>query len=328
MIKVKISIPSSVPPIQRQTPQSLCIWGDCEFYINEDIEEADYWFVLDDLEKKIETCKCPKEHVYLVTGEPPYVKLYSRTFMNMFAKVFTCQKNLLHRKNTEKLYPLLPWFAGARQLDGMNKWDNTSILDYDYFIHDCPQKTENKIAVITSNKRVTKGHRRRLDFIESLQKAFPDKIDLFGNGFNPIADKYEVLSKYKYTLVMENCTYPTYWTEKIADAFLCECLPLYVGANDINDYFPKNSLAILDLSNVKKSCQTICEILSNNLFDLYYDNILTAKKMVLNELNMFPSICRIIKNSNVATCKQVIRLENIKDIEWKICMKLNRIISK
>lgn len=86
MINIKVSIPDSAPPIIRQTPNSSAKWGDCCFYINTDVAECDYWFVLDELNDTEKTI-CPSENLILITGEPPYVKLYPHKYVDQF---FTC----------------------------------------------------------------------------------------------------------------------------------------------------------------------------------------------------------------------------------------------
>ena len=329
MKTVKITIPDNVPPIKRQTPNSSLIWGDFLFVLNGDIPEADYWVVLDELNAQSVTCKCAPENVFMVTGESPYIKWYSRPFSRQFAKVFTCQRNLLLRRNTVKHIPLLPWFAGAKQLDEMRLWDTENYLDYDYFLNDSPVKEFDRIAIVTSNKRMSKGHCQRLDFIERLQKEFPDKIDLYGNGFNPIGDKYPIISKYKYQLVIENCSCPSYITEKIMDAYLCECYPLYIGAPDIGTYFDNKSFTHLDIKNVDDAIRKIRLIFENDVYNDHISEIKSSKKLVLDKYNIFPCIVDIINQYGVNDAKkETITLTNKHDLEWKVSMKLVSLIDK
>ena len=57
-------------------------------------------------------------------------------------------------------------------------------------------------------------------------------------GFN---SKDDILILSKYTLAIENTSEPHYFSEKITDAFLCNTMPIYFGAPNIFEYFPKNS---------------------------------------------------------------------------------------
>ena len=326
---VKLTTPSSVPPLKRQTPNSSLTWGNYKFIINEEIEEADYWIVGDELSAKEVSCRCARENVFLTTGESAYIKLYSRSFTKQFAKVFSFQRNLFLRKNTVKSLPMLPWFAGAKQVDEMKVWDTINYLDYDFFVNDTPVKTINRIAVVTSNKRLTKGHCRRLDFICDLQKALPGIIDLYGNGFIPIADKYPVLSQYKYQLVIENSCYPSYITEKLADAYLCECYPFYIGAKDVADYFPADSFCQLDINDVGGSISKIKKALQEDAYPKYHNEIKKAKDLILNKYNIFPTIVDIIeKYGKENRPKEIITLTNKHDLEWKISMRVVNLLAK
>lgn len=52
--------------------------------------------------------------------------------------------------------------------------------------------------------------------------------------------KVQLLSKYKFCICFENCVFPGYVTEKIFDALLAGCIPIYFGAPDIEDFVPEN----------------------------------------------------------------------------------------
>ena len=103
--------------------------------------------------------------------------------------------------------------------------------------------------MITSNKTLTRGHRQRLDFILKLKSIIPDLLDIYGEGFDFVIDKYDIYSKYKYVLAFENCREKGYWTEKIADAYLCEAFPFYWGAPDLSNYFSEAAYEEIDMSS-------------------------------------------------------------------------------
>ena len=48
-INIKITSPYGISPGLRQTPQAKGIWGDCQFFLNESIDECDFWIVIDDV---------------------------------------------------------------------------------------------------------------------------------------------------------------------------------------------------------------------------------------------------------------------------------------
>ena len=99
MKKVFIPINTKIP-VERQFPNRVPIWGNYEFIIStkEPEQEYDYVVVLDDIEYSLRLMCC-KQNICLFTGEPPYVKLYPRKYLNQFGHVYTCQSSVLKRDN-------------------------------------------------------------------------------------------------------------------------------------------------------------------------------------------------------------------------------------
>ena len=161
--KVKVTVPASDKErLLRQLPGKTGIWKDYQFYINEPIEEADFWVVcFQKLSGKTETCRVAPENTMFITWEPDSVYHFSRGFLNQFGKVVSCQEHLKHR-NLVKDQPGLAWQMGMwRHPDGR------AIItqDYDTFSKSNPKKNK-LISVIASNKAFTKGHRERLEFVK------------------------------------------------------------------------------------------------------------------------------------------------------------------
>ena len=98
------------------------------------------------------------------------------------------------------------------------------------------------ISMISSNKSMTEGQRLRLQWVEMIG----DQVDMYGRGFNEIANKEEGLCDYMFSVVIENGFYESYFTEKIMDCFATGTIPVYMGSADIGKYFNKNG--IIDLS--------------------------------------------------------------------------------
>lgn len=286
MIKIKVSIPNSAPPIIRQTPDSSAKWGDCYFYINTPVEECDYWFVLDELDDTEKTI-CSAKNIVLITGEPPYVKLYPHKYVDQFSHVLTCQRNLLRKEKACCSNPALPWMVGARLKSLPAEWDMNDYLDYNFFDEEHLLNKKDKMVVITSNKTITKGHRQRLDFVLGLKERIPELMDIYGAGFDKVDDKYDILSMYKYSLVMENCRYLDYWTEKLSDAYLSLTFPFYSGCPNLDSYFDKRAFEVLDLGDIDKMAVKIQDAIKSDLYFHRNTDILSAKKDVLDKYNLF-----------------------------------------
>ena len=93
-------------------------------------------------------------------------------------------------------------------------------------------KKENKVSIIASSKNFTEGHQLRHKVIDK----FKD-IEVFGYGYNPVENKEDSLSKYMYSVTIENCRQPGYWTEKIVDCFATKTIPIFWGDDAVSDFF-------------------------------------------------------------------------------------------
>ena len=240
---LRVYIPSGNFHIERQLPLvSNHIIGDCEFVFDEK-EDYDYFVTIDNIETEC-ICKVDKSHRLLFLGEPPYVKQYNKGFIEQYGHVFSCQEKRIKSGLSVRHFPLLAWMIGVSLKENSHSSiSNLPFLTYDDFV--CipeSNKRLNKCCLITSNKKMTKGHRERVCFADYVLKHNSDIIDVYGNGYNSIPDKLDVLRKYKYAIVVENCQYQDYWTEKIGDCYLAECYPIYHGCPNIEDYFPQGSL--------------------------------------------------------------------------------------
>lgn len=93
------------------------------------------------------------------------------------------------------------------------------------------------------------GYEDRKIFLEQLSLAYPP-FDIFGRYSKAIdslpnyrgyaASKYLTLSQYRYNLAIENSLEDWYISEKIFDALLCGCMPIYYGSEKIFDLLPSD----------------------------------------------------------------------------------------
>ena len=68
----------------------------------------------------------------------------------------------------------------------------------------------------------------RLKAIELLRKIGP--VDIFGQASGrPVANKFDVMTQYRFALCFENDLYPGYITEKVFDPWISGAIPLYWG---------------------------------------------------------------------------------------------------
>lgn len=114
------------------------------------------------------------------------------------------------------------------------------------------------LSIVASNKNYAPGHKLRHDIIS---KNLHENLELWGSGYNWFSDAPEDRVKpfkdYMYVIVIENCRYPNYFTDKIIDCFASGCIPIYWGDPNINQHFNQNGFytwnTIDDLSNILKN---------------------------------------------------------------------------
>jgi len=280
MLKVKLSSSDNIDGLLAQTPGGKGVWGNCEFFVDEDISECDYWIVLNELSKK-ETVICPPGNTIFVTGEPVSVKKYSGRFLSQFATVITAQDSL-HHQHVIKTHQILPWFVNK-------KYDELNDMSF-------LEKSKN-ISIVSSNKRFSKGHESRYQYAMALKNYFGDNIDLFGRGIRDFGDKWDVLAPYKYSVVIENSSSNNYITEKLDDCFLSYTFPFYYGCTNLEDYYPKDSFAYIDITDLDGSIDVIEKTLADSQhYALHFEALCEARKRYLQQYQLFPSLVSIISS--------------------------------
>lgn len=290
-LKIKISTASTGKPFMRQLPSIMPIWDNCEFFINEDIPECDFWVVYGGLEKE-ESVLVPKENTIFITNEPPSVKKYHKNFINQFESIITCHeikhKNVIHTQQS------LPWWIGHKIGTSTETYSKT----YDELKSIKKTYKTKTISLIASNKTFTKGHKKRYKFLKILEKTLGKEIDIYGIGFNPINDKWDAIAPYKYHIVIENSSYNDYFTEKLSDSFLGLSYPIYYGCPNIYDYFSKDSLSLININKPDEAVKIIRQIIENNQYEKSLKDLEISKDLILDKYQLFPALCNYV-NKNI-----------------------------
>ena len=299
MKKIKITHPYGNWPLSRQIPGGGNVWGDYQFHINEDIEECDFWFILDDLPEK-DSVKCLHENIVLIALEFPSIRPdIDSNFLKQFSSVHTFARSLDIHPKVLHVLPPFPWHIGIDNSTKNNPTRKYKCFD-DFSFDKEIQKTKN-ISVISSNKNITTGHRLRLKFIDALRDNFGNEIDVFGRGINEFCDKWDVISPYKYHIVLENSYCQNGISEKLYDCYLGQAFPIYYGCPNVAEFFPDKSYLQIDIHNIDSSLQKIFNAVNNNYYEYSLPYIQEAKKLVLSQYNLFGYIkkyCEIFENSN------------------------------
>ena len=291
IIKVSAGGLEKTSLLLRQSVNSEGIWNDCKFIINDNkLKKCDWWFVLhgSGLVER-ENCLCDPDHVVYVSMEPSEkISQASDKFLEQFSHLVLCDRDI---KQQNIIYSnWLTWWVGIV----VNKKNKKHIflpqvrLNYNQLSDMRPVKKLNKISIILSDKDISKGHKKRIEFINKIITLPISKhIDVFGHGFNAIPDKWDAIAPYKYHLVLENSVQKDYWSEKLADAFLGFSFPIYYGCPNIYDYFSKNSLSVIDIDRVDEAVNVLQGIIEDNVYDNNMYAIDISRNQVLNQYNIF-----------------------------------------
>jgi len=298
VIKVKFTNSDPTWPFIRQTEDGNGKWKDCQFYINEKTENAkyDYWVVYSGLFSS-ETIRCSKKNTIFIAGEPPNVHCYNEKFLNQFGVVLGSQRNSKHPHFIHQQQGL-PWHVGVLRKAGQGGTDgNQEIIKMKYrdFKKTIDVEKIKDISVICSDKSMTPNHKLRIKFVKELKNHFGNRLDWYGRGYQPIADKWDAIAPYKFHISLESYRINDYWSEKLSDSYLAETFPIYYGCSNLEKYFPLNSYIEIDISDTKSAINTIENILSKGLSTNQIDAVKKAKNDVLEKYNIFPLLVDLFK---------------------------------
>ena len=271
------------------TPGCRGVWDNIEAVV--DPKQADIFIVFGRIPSPDE---CPPERTIIIGREPKvfggYVELRG---VGGFLGVYHHDMGNIH-------LPVL--------------W--TTKLNYDDLTAmDRPISKSKRLSTIVSDKSFLPGHRYRLDFIAELCGLVD--IDIFGNGgalmppaantFGYIDTKDEGIRDYKFTVGIENCRSPGYFTGKLVDVLLLWGIPIYWGCPDINKYFSvfksfHDTGAILEIDHelpILEAAKKVVEMLSlvdqdEMVESAIMEKVAEARDLVLNRYQFWPTIHSII----------------------------------
>ena len=270
----------------------LCNWTTTKVFnaqMNQQSRGADKVFLVSEDE--------PHDVVVIInaSGESPVV--YSRQ-NNVF---YTCMEPYLPSGFGEWQYPE-KYFAPERCILHKN---HHNLIEWHLGYNYAQLKNKrfngkyNKVSVIQSIKFFDLGHRRRIQFIEYIANQKFSRLDCFGTlhipnanyfGQLPYRRKEAGLERYKYHIAAENNSIHNYFTEKIIDGILMECLVFYWGCPNLEDYLPARAFVRLEMTDPAEDFQVILKAIEEDWWAARRDSILEAKNIILDKLQFFPHL--------------------------------------
>ena len=182
---------------------------------------------------------------------------------------------------------------------------------------------KNLFSAVISALTSLEGHKKRLIFLRKIAERF--SIDIYGRGHAPgflqtggpglylgelpAGKKDNGLFPYKYTFAAENTVEPGYFTEKLCDAILSECLCFYWGCPNVGDFLDSRAFISLDIDDHEKSLCIIERAIAEDEWSKRLPYIRQAKQKILNELQIFPMLEKILKDTPARNARRIFSLQ-------------------
>ena len=140
------------------------------------------------------------------------------------------------------------------------------------------------VSMICSPKDYSDGHRYRLKVAKELQST----VDLYGGAHGSIRpgegtgahrDKSTVIDPYMFSVVLENDSYPGYFTEKITDCFARGTIPIYYGDPEICKHFDCDGIIPYTNETINSLSKELYESKKSSI----YNNMEIISKMISSE---------------------------------------------
>lgn len=213
-------------------------------------------------------------------------------WLNLFDSVFSYNDKLVSNPNLKNIKKFYYTFNFPKQVPRDNF------------------RNKKSLCLISANKRSKHSselYSKRVEVVRWYEKNYPDNFDLYGIGWqNPkkvmaswfrrkllhhgpwskffappfrsykgvVESKIKTLRNYKFSICFENVKdIPGYITEKIFDSMFAGCIPIYLGAKNIQDYIPEE--CFIDYRRFS-SIAHMHEYLTNmelNRYNKYLDSI-------------------------------------------------------
>ena len=167
--------------------------------------------------------------------KPACYKKYLRErkyFENEFDYVLTFDEEILDTLNNAKF---VPFCVGLWVSPDENK---NSFMS----------KSKN-ISILSSDKTSCELHRVRKSLaFKCKREGLADTFGTFDGG--KFVDPADTLKDYRYSIIIENDISSYFFTEKIADCFAAQTIPVYLGASRIHEFFNPDGIITLSLDDI------------------------------------------------------------------------------
>jgi len=151
-----------------------------------------------------------------------------------------------------------------------------------------------KMSIILSFKKIVQGHIYRHRLVDEILKTDMD-IHIYGNGseehgqdkrIKGVFNELEPYEDYKYHICIENTPDTKYYiSEKFTNCIVSNSIPIYYGAEKVNEIFGDNCCHKLT-GDISKDMELITDIYNNS--DKYTLNLNQSQHELFNGLGSLP----------------------------------------
>lgn len=162
-------------------------------------------------------------------------------------------------------------------------------------------KKKKNISMIVSSIYMSVGNYvKRLELVDKILKSDLE-IDIYGRGLNiddirykgELENKFTGLIPYHYSIAIENSCEKNYVTEKFIDPILCNTIPIYYGAPNIDDIYPKDSYNQIDL-NSNSIIEDIKNIIKTPKDIVIRGDLFFAKELYFDKYSLYTKLKEIL----------------------------------
>ncbi len=282
----KVSAVSSATPFEYRPGYLFTEDASCNDYdwlvVHDEIPERDAGTFRDGSE----LLACPRSNTILATWEPTSIKCYTRAYAAQFGHL------LSNRPPEAEKHPRYHLGRGYyRPLVGRPypEWASSPKCE----------KTDAVTAICSSKAMRWTKHHARIRLLERFVAETPG-AEWYGHGVKEFARKCDAMDSCRYHVALENHIAPHYWSEKITDAFLCECLPFYAGAPDLADDFPAESFIPIPIDDPEEAVAIINAAVESGEYMKRREAILEAKRLVIEKYNFWAQVIAVIEGAKAA----------------------------
>ncbi|WP_306031157.1 hypothetical protein [Stappia sp. MMSF_3263] len=271
MTIVQLSTAHAFDLLLRQSPQGDGRWEDIDVRLGADAGGEADWLIVFDHPARDLTTSLPRERRIVFLPEPASIKHYDPQFIAQFGVAFTASPLPDFDGIAIHTQPLTPWFYGA----GIGASAQTTARKSYTELAAGPIAGEGAggrgeegaralLSAVCSTKTLNRNQVRRLRFLRRVKATLGARLDIYGRGFQEIADKAEGLDGYRYHLVLENNLDPHCWTEKLADPLLAGVYPIFAGGPDLEAYFDPLGFTAIDITRPDSALAGIVRVLAED----------------------------------------------------------------